>query len=92
MQEHHFKLYVPFATFVEALRGISDVTVVDESELHCIGTLRSGGGLIARPAYPDATDLIVGEEDGDSIASGLADLLADRLGCQVSTPRPFENA
>lgn len=90
MNEHHFKVDAPFANVVDALLTISSVDVVEHSEIHFIGTLDGGAGVIARPAYINATDVIVAEPDGTSVVAELADGLARRLGCEVPFANPFE--
>lgn len=90
MNEHHFKIDAPFATVVDALLSSNGVDIAEHSEMHCIGTLDGGAGLIARPAYLDATDIIVAEPDGDLASAGFADRLARSLGCTAPVAHPFE--
>ena len=90
MNEHHFKIDAPFADVVDVLLTTSSVDAVEHSEIHFLGTLHGGAGVIARPAYLDATDVIVAEVDGESTAASLADVLARRLGCEVPLANPYE--
>jgi hypothetical protein len=90
MNEHHFKVDAPFASVVDALLTTSSVDVVEHSEIHFLGTLDGGAAVIARPAYINATDVIVAEPDGTSVVVELADSLARRLGCEIPLSHPFE--
>lgn len=92
MQEHHFKVVAPFETVAEALHANSCVNLVEESDLHCLCTLGGAAAVIARPAYPDAVDVVIAEPDGDTVALQFADWLGGLLACDVSIPRPFEAA
>ena len=68
MHEQHFKILVPFDTFVDALEALNGVEIAERSELHCLCRLTSGATVIARPAYLDAVDVIVAGVESDQVA------------------------
>ncbi len=92
MQEHHFKVIVPFGAFVDILEALDGVRVAEQSDLHCLCTLPSGAAVIARPAYPDAVDVIVAEREGDAVARGFAARLQSIVARQAANHGQLENA
>ena len=86
MDEYLFKIYAPFETVAIALASMGTVTVQEADELHTLAVLPEGGALLARPTWPNITEVIIAEADGDLLAQWFAVRLRKLLNCRVSRP------
>ena len=91
INELHFKVEAPFDRVGNALDRLGAVTILETSELHVLGRLSSGHGIIARPAFPDSVDVIVvGEaDDHEQVALEFSTMLGQLLECEVGEPGPL---
>jgi hypothetical protein len=92
MHEQHFKVLVPFDTFVDALEALDEVEIAEQSELHCLCRLTSGATVVVRPAYPDVVDVLVAGAESDAVAQEFARRLDTLVTRQTSGRGHLENA
>ncbi len=68
MHEYRFQIYAPFEIVAYTLASMDTVTVKEADQLHTLAVLPEGGALLARPTWPNITEIIVAEADGDLLA------------------------